>query len=88
MFIENNNDNLLNSFKILPNSSKSLKIPTNLLKFLQLLQHSKSKLQFKNMYFLATPIFPEILFELQIKMTIISFFKDSITFVKKKQKLL
>ena len=40
------------------------------------------------MYFLATPIFPKILLELQIKMTIISFFKDSITFVKMKQKLL
>ena len=39
-----------------------------------------------NNKYVLTPIFPEILFELQIKMTIISCFKDSITSVKKKQK--
>ena len=38
------------------------------------------------MYFLATPIFPEILFELQMKMTIISFFQRLHYFRQKEKK--
>ena len=45
MCIKNNNDNLLNSFKIPQKSSKSLKIPTNFLKFLQRLQHIQNHLK-------------------------------------------
>ena len=34
IYIKNDNEDLLNPFKIPKNSSKSLKIPTNFLKFL------------------------------------------------------